>query len=86
MGYLKDELTGFVPTEQAKGIMKDVARGSSVLRLSKVEPMKSDKKKFPVMTEGPGAYWVGEGERIKTSKAQWIFRKWKRKNSQLLFQ
>lgn len=73
MGYLKDELTGFVPTEQAKEIMKIIARGSSILRLSKVEPMKSDTKKFPVMVEGPGAYWVGEGERIKTSGAQWIF-------------
>lgn len=73
MGYLKDELTGFVPKEQAKEIMKDVARGSSVLRLSKVETMTSDNKKFPVMVDGPGAYWVGEGERIKTSGAQWIF-------------
>lgn len=71
--YLKDNLTGFVPTEQAKEIMKGIALGSSILRLSKVEPMTSDKKKFSVMTEGAGAYWVGEGERIKTSKAQWIF-------------
>lgn len=72
-GYLKDNLTGFVPTEQASGIMKDVARGSSILRLSKVEPMKSDKKKFSIMTDGPGAYWVGETERIQTSVATWIF-------------
>lgn len=71
--YLKDNLTGFVPVELAQGIMKDVARGSSILRLSKVEPMKSDTKKFPIMTDGPGAYWVGETERIKTSVATWIF-------------
>ncbi|MFR8116897.1 MAG: phage major capsid protein [Clostridia bacterium] len=73
MGYLKDELTGFVPVEQATEIMKKVARGSSVLRLSKVSNMESDTKKIPVMTEGPGAYWVGEGERIQTSKAGWIY-------------
>jgi len=73
MGYLKDELTGFVPVEQATEIMKDVARGSSILRLSKVSNMESDTKKIPVMTEGAGAYWVGEGERIKTSKAGWIY-------------
>lgn len=73
MGYLKDELTGFVPVEQAKEIMKDVARGSSILRLSKVSQMESDTKKIPVMTEGAGAYWVGEGERIKTTKAGWIY-------------
>lgn len=73
MGYLKDELSGFVPVEQATEIMKDVARGSSILRLSKVSNMESDTKKIPVMTEGPGAYWVGEGERIQTSKAGWIY-------------
>lgn len=73
MGYLKDELTGFVPVEQATEIMKDVARGSSILRLSKVSNMTSDTKKIPVMTEGAGAYWVGEGERIQTSKAGWIY-------------
>ena len=55
-GVLKDELQGFVPVEQATEIMKDVARGSSLLRLSKVSNMESDTKKIPVMTEGPGAY------------------------------
>lgn len=71
--YLKDNLTGFVPTEKASEIVKDVVRGSSILRLAKVEPMNSDKKQIPVMTDGPGAYWVGETERIKTSTATWIF-------------
>lgn len=73
MGYLKDELQGFVPIEQATEIMKNVARGSSILKLSKVSNMESDTKKIPVMTEGAGAYWVGEGERIQTSKAGWIY-------------
>lgn len=45
MAYLKDELQGFVPVEQATEIMKDVARGSSLLRLSKVTEMTSDTKK-----------------------------------------
>lgn len=72
MGYLKDELTGFVPTPQATDIIKAVTRGSSILRMSKVEEMTSNKKKFNVLTDGPGAYWVGEGERIQTSGAQWI--------------
>ena len=52
MTILKDQLEGFVPVEQAKEIMKDIARGSSILRLSKVEQMTSETKKFPVMTEG----------------------------------
>ncbi len=71
--YLKDNLVGFVPTPQATEIIKEVVHGSSVLRLAKLEPMTSDKKKIPVMTSGPGAYWVGETERIKTSVASWIF-------------
>ena len=71
--YLKDNLTGFVPTPTAAEIIKDVTRGSSVLRLSKVQPMESETLKIPVMVSGPGAYWVGETERIQTSTAQWIF-------------
>ena len=71
--FMKDELEGFVPKEQAAEIIKKVARGSSVMRLSKLENMTSETKKFPVMTSGAGAYWVGEGERISTSGATWIF-------------
>ena len=71
--YLKDNLTGFVPTPTAAEIIQDVTRGSSILRLSKVQPMESETVKIPVMVSGPGAYWVGETERIKTSVAQWIF-------------
>lgn len=73
MAYLKDELKGFVPAEIGQEIQGLIARGSTVLRMGKTIPMKSETKKVPVMAEGPGAYWVGEGERIKTSKAMWIF-------------
>lgn len=52
MGYLKNELTGFVPVEQATDIIKMVTRGSSVLRMAKVEEMKHEKKKFNVLTDG----------------------------------
>lgn len=72
MSMLKDQLQGFVPVEKAKEIMKEIARGSSVLRLSKVENMESDSKTFSIQTEGPGAYWVGEAKRIQTSEAKWI--------------
>lgn len=70
--YLKDELKGFVPTEQAKDIIKGVAQGSVMMKLASVEPMNSDTKKLNVLTDGAGAYWVGEGERIQTSGATWI--------------
>lgn len=72
-GLLKDELSGFVPEDVANDIVKDVARGSSILRMAKSETMTGPEKKIPVMADGVGAYWVGEGQRIKTSKPQWIF-------------
>ena len=71
--YLKDNLKGFVPEEIAPGIMDEIARGSSILQLSEVKQMKSDTMKFQVWADKPGAYWVGESERINTSKASWIF-------------
>lgn len=71
--YLKDNLKGFVPVEVAPGIMDEIARGSSMLQLSDVKQMKSDTMKFQVWADKPGAYWVGESERINTSKASWIF-------------
>ena len=71
--FLKDNLEGFVPAPTAADIIQEVTRGSSVLRLSRVQPMTSETLKVPVMVDGPGAYWVGETERIKTSVAKWIF-------------
>ena len=71
--YLKDNLKGFVPTEVVAGIMDEIARGSSILQLSDIKQIKSDTMKFQVWADKPGAYWVGEGERINTSKASWIF-------------
>ncbi len=71
--YLKDNLKGFVPRPIANDIIELTTRGSSILRLCNVQAMESDNKTFPVMTDGVGAYWVGETERIQTSKAQWIF-------------
>ena len=46
MAYLKDELSGFIPEESSSDIIRKVTRGSSILRMSKVDEMKSDKKKL----------------------------------------
>ena len=48
-------------------------RGSSILRLSKVELMDSDNKTFSVMASGIGAYWTKEAARIQTSIPDWAF-------------
>lgn len=68
---LSTELTGLIPDETATDIVKDVVRGSAIMKLADLEPMTTATKKIPVLLDGPGAYWVGEGERIKTSKATW---------------
>ena len=60
--YLKDNLKGFVPRPIANDIIELTTRGSSILRLCNVQAMESDNKTFPVMTDGVGAYWVGESE------------------------
>lgn len=73
---LSSALSGFIPVPIAAEIVADVTRGSSVMRLARMTDMQGKPEKtVPVLVSGPGAYWVGESERIQTSKAQWIFPK-----------
>lgn len=72
---LKDQLKGFVPTEKSKEIMGLIAKGSTLMRLCKTMPMKSDEYQFSLWADTPSAYWVGEGERIQTTEATWILPK-----------
>ena len=71
--YLQDNLKGFVPNIISKEIIGMTTRGSSVLRLSKVELMESDNKTFSVMKRGVGAYWTKEAGRIQNSTPEWDF-------------
>lgn len=63
---------GTIPDKYNELILKDVMEGSKVMQLAKYEEMDSKEKKFEYFAKGPGAYWVGEGEKIKTSKPQWL--------------
>ena len=38
------------------------------MQLAKYEEMNGKEKEFEYFAKGPGAYWVGEGEKIQTSK------------------
>lgn len=71
--YMADELSGFIPEEIETEIVASVTRGSTLMRLGKVVEMKGEKQRVPVLTQGPGAYWVGNGKRITASKAVWIY-------------
>ncbi|MEH2948983.1 phage major capsid protein [Sporofaciens sp. JLR.KK001] len=63
---------GTIPEKYQNMILKEVMENSKVMQLAKYEEMDSKEKKFEYFAKGPGAYWVGEGEKIKTSKAQWL--------------
>ena len=69
---LQDAKTGEIPKEEGTLVLKEFMTQSAVTRLAKYEPMTKPKKKFTYLATGPGAYWVGESEKIQTSKATWL--------------
>lgn len=69
---MQDHRTGEIPTQFGGEIIKDVIENSKVMQLGVFEEMDKQKKKFDYLASGPGAYWVGEGQRIQTSKAEWL--------------
>ncbi|APA01622.1 phage major capsid protein [Bacillus velezensis] len=69
---LQDAVNGKVPTEQGTLVLKEFMTQSAVTKLAKFEEMNKPEKEFTYLASGPGAYWVGEGERIQTSKAEWL--------------
>lgn len=69
---LQDAVTGSVPKEQGTLVLKEFMTQSAVTKLAKYESMTKPTKEFTYLASGPGAYWVGEGEKIQTSKATWL--------------
>ena len=72
---LSANLSGFIPASIANEIVADTTRGSAVMGLSRLVPMTNPTLTVPVLANGVGAYWVGEGEKIQTSAAEWIYPK-----------
>lgn len=64
---MQDAKTGEIPAELTEGIITDVKNGSAIMKLAKAVPMTKPKERFTFMS-GVGAYWVGEGQKIQTSK------------------
>lgn len=63
---------GTIPKKYNTLILKDVMESSKLMQLAKYEEMDDKEKEFQYFAEGPGAYWVGEGEKIQTSTAKWL--------------
>ncbi|MGX7349980.1 phage major capsid protein [Dolosicoccus paucivorans] len=68
---LADATEGTIPGSFNELIVDEVMENSIVMQLGKYEQMDSQEKEFQYFLEGPGAYWVGEGQKIQTSKAKW---------------
>jgi HK97 family phage major capsid protein len=60
--------SGAIPYEQGQTIVGDVMDNSVYMSLARYEEMTAPQKTFSVLTDGLSAYWVGEGEKIQTSK------------------
>lgn len=67
VSFLKDNLSGTVPLEISKEVIKNVINQASILKVCKMEPMGSDKKTIPHLTDTGAATWVKEGESIGTT-------------------
>ena len=65
--FLKDNLSGTVPVEIAKEIMKNIIDQASILKVSKKIPMASDTMVIPKLVNTGTAGWVNEGEEIGTT-------------------
>lgn len=71
--FLKDNLSGSVPTEVANSLIKNLVESSVAFNVCRHEPMTSDKKVLPMLTDEGTAHWVGEGEKIGTSIPQFEY-------------
>ena len=67
-----EQKDGTIPEKYNKLILKEIINGSKVMQLARYEEMDGKEKEFEYFAKGPGAYWVGEGEKIQTSKPQWM--------------
>ncbi|MDM8100941.1 phage major capsid protein [Oceanobacillus oncorhynchi] len=69
---LQDAKTGEIPKEQGTLVLKEIISNSVMMQLAQHEEMTKQEKEFQYLAEGVGAYWVGEGEVIRTSRPQWL--------------
>lgn len=70
---MREAQDGSIPAKYESLILKEVLQNSKVMQLGKYIDMGGDlEKTFDVFAKGPGAYWVDEGNRIQTSKAEYV--------------
>lgn len=65
MHELKD---GTIIDEFNGDIMQGILENSKIMQLAKYQQMNGTEKTFTFWADKPGAYWVGEGQKIATAK------------------
>lgn len=68
---MMDAKRGYIPEQLSDSILTEVKNGSAIMKLAKAVPMTKPRQQFTFMS-GVGAYWVGEGQKIETSKPTWM--------------
>lgn len=71
--FIKDNLTGSVPTEIANEVIKNIVEESIAFNLCNHTSMTSDTKDIPVLKDTGKAYWVEEAGNISTSVQNWEY-------------
>lgn len=69
---MHEKTKGELLNDFTKPILKDVMETSKIMRLGQFQEMNGTEKEFVFWADKPGAYWVGEGQKIETSKATWV--------------
>ena len=69
---LQKDHHGIFDNAQRLALLEDFMYSSRLAQVGSYKEMGGKTElKFAFQTSGPGAYWVGEAERIKTTKAEW---------------
>ncbi|WP_349551377.1 phage major capsid protein [Leuconostoc pseudomesenteroides] len=63
---------GSIPLNNATELTAEVLNSSIVTQLGKYEEMDGLRKEFTQLTDGGGAYWVNETQKIATAKAKMV--------------
>lgn len=63
---------GTIPDKHNRLILEEVMTNSKVMQLAKYEEMTDLEKTFDYYAGGIGAYWVGEGEKIRTTAPTYL--------------
>lgn len=69
---MREHMQGDIPQQYGGEIIKEIMENSVMMQLAQYKEMTKPEMEFTTYAGGIGAYWVEEGERIQTSRPQWL--------------